>query len=90
MSTTILRTPDAWWVRTPGGAARIDTDATTTGGLLAEPEQIEAARGSKHDRRPGHPRPGVPGDGPLPGGGADDELRQPCEGRRVSTRTPSR
>ncbi len=46
MSTTILRTHDAWWVRTPGGAARIDTDATTTGGLLAQPEQIDAARGS--------------------------------------------
>ena len=47
MSITILRTADAWWVRTPSGAARIDTDATTTGELLAEPEQIEAARASK-------------------------------------------
>jgi len=47
MSTTILRTPDAWWVRTPGGAARIDTEATTTSGLLAERERIEAARGSR-------------------------------------------
>ena len=28
MSITILRTADAWWVRTPRGAARIDTDAT--------------------------------------------------------------
>ena len=46
MSTTILRTPDAWWLLTPGGAARIDTDATTTRGLLAEPERIEAARGT--------------------------------------------
>jgi 2-keto-4-pentenoate hydratase/2-oxohepta-3-ene-1,7-dioic acid hydratase in catechol pathway len=46
MSTTILRTPDGWWVRTPDGAARIDTDATTTGELLADPEKIEAARGS--------------------------------------------
>lgn len=46
MSITILRTPDAWWVRTPGGAARIDTDAATTGGLLEEHEQIEAARDS--------------------------------------------
>lgn len=45
MSITILRTPDAWWVRTPGGAARIDTEATTTSGLLAEREQIEDARG---------------------------------------------
>ncbi len=47
MSITILRTPDAWWVRTAGGAARIDTEATTTSGLLAEREQIEAARGSR-------------------------------------------
>jgi len=47
MSITILRTPDAWWVRTPGGAARIDTDATTTSGLLADHEQIQAARGAR-------------------------------------------
>ena len=47
MSTTILRTADAWWLGTPSGAARIDTDATTTGELLAEPEKIEAARASK-------------------------------------------
>jgi len=47
MSITVLRTPDAWWVRTSDGAARIDTDATTTGELLAAPEKIEAARGGK-------------------------------------------
>ena len=47
MSTTILRTADAWWVDTGDGAARIETDATTTGELLAEPEKIEAARSSK-------------------------------------------
>ena len=47
MSITILRTTDAWWVRNPHGAARIDTDATTTGELLGAPEKIEAARGSK-------------------------------------------
>jgi 2-keto-4-pentenoate hydratase/2-oxohepta-3-ene-1,7-dioic acid hydratase in catechol pathway len=46
MSLTVLRTADAWWVRNPSGAARIDTDATTTGELLAEPEKIEAARAS--------------------------------------------
>jgi 2-keto-4-pentenoate hydratase/2-oxohepta-3-ene-1,7-dioic acid hydratase in catechol pathway len=46
MSLTILRTADAWWVRNPSGAARIDTNATTTGELLAEPEKIEAARAS--------------------------------------------
>ena len=46
MSMTVLRTSDAWWVRTSAGAARIDTDATTTGELLIAPEKIEAARGS--------------------------------------------
>jgi 2-keto-4-pentenoate hydratase/2-oxohepta-3-ene-1,7-dioic acid hydratase in catechol pathway len=43
MSTTILRTADAWWVQTPEGAARIQTDAVTTAEILAEPERIEAA-----------------------------------------------
>jgi 2-keto-4-pentenoate hydratase/2-oxohepta-3-ene-1,7-dioic acid hydratase in catechol pathway len=47
MSITILRTTDAWWVVDAGGAARIDTQATTTGGLLADRGQIEAARGSE-------------------------------------------
>jgi 2-keto-4-pentenoate hydratase/2-oxohepta-3-ene-1,7-dioic acid hydratase in catechol pathway len=46
MSTTILRTPDAWWVSTPTGVARIETDATTTGELLADRERVEAARGN--------------------------------------------
>ena len=31
MSTTILRTADAWWVDTGHGAARIQTQARTTG-----------------------------------------------------------
>ncbi len=87
MSTTILRTADAWWVGTPDGAARIDTDATTTGELLAEPEKIEAARAEQDDRRPGHARPGVPGDGALPGRRADDQLRQPRQGRRAEPDT---
>jgi 2-keto-4-pentenoate hydratase/2-oxohepta-3-ene-1,7-dioic acid hydratase in catechol pathway len=46
MSITILRAADAWWVRTPGGAARIDTNATSTGELLVESAKIDAARGS--------------------------------------------
>lgn len=44
---TILRTADDWWVHTERGAARIDTDATTTGDLLAAPEAIDAASASK-------------------------------------------
>ena len=45
MTTSILRTADAWWVRTPAGAARIDTDAATTADLLADPGAIDAALG---------------------------------------------
>ncbi|MGI5461158.1 fumarylacetoacetate hydrolase family protein [Streptomyces sp. CA-249302] len=43
MSTSVLRTADAWWVLTPTGAARIETDATTTAELLADREAIVAA-----------------------------------------------
>lgn len=43
MSTSILRTADAWWVRTSAGAARIDTTATTTRELLTDREAITAA-----------------------------------------------
>ena len=46
MSITILRTADAWWVRTPRGAARVETDANTTGELLAAPERIDTASSS--------------------------------------------
>ncbi|MGW6929391.1 fumarylacetoacetate hydrolase family protein [Lentzea sp. NPDC054927] len=34
MSTSVLRTADAWWVETPDGATRIDTTARTTGELV--------------------------------------------------------
>jgi 2-keto-4-pentenoate hydratase/2-oxohepta-3-ene-1,7-dioic acid hydratase in catechol pathway len=47
MSITILRTVDAWWVRTPSGAAPIETEATTTGELLADRDRIEAARATR-------------------------------------------
>lgn len=47
MSLTILRTADSWWVHNTDGAARIDTDATTTRDLLADLETLEAARSSK-------------------------------------------
>ena len=47
MSITVLRTADAWWVRTPRGAARVETDATTTRELLAEPEKLHTAASSK-------------------------------------------
>ncbi|MCP2298698.1 2-keto-4-pentenoate hydratase/2-oxohepta-3-ene-1,7-dioic acid hydratase (catechol pathway) [Nocardia amikacinitolerans] len=43
MSVSVLRTADAWWVRTPAGAARIDTAATTTRELLADRAAIAAA-----------------------------------------------
>ena len=36
MTISVLRTADAWWVKTADGAARIDTAATTTAQLLAD------------------------------------------------------
>src|ERR1700730_14224350 len=43
MTTSILRTADAWWVQTTSGAARVDTDATITAELLADRSAIDAA-----------------------------------------------
>ena len=43
MTTSVLRTADAWWVQTPTGAAKIATTATTTGGLLADGAAIDTA-----------------------------------------------
>ncbi len=43
MTTSILRTADAWWVQTATGAARIATTARTTGELLADRAAIDAA-----------------------------------------------
>jgi len=45
MSTSILRTADAWWVGTPAGAVRIDTTARTTADLLADRRAIDEATG---------------------------------------------
>jgi 2-keto-4-pentenoate hydratase/2-oxohepta-3-ene-1,7-dioic acid hydratase in catechol pathway len=43
MTTSILRTADAWWVQTGTGAARIATAAVTTGELIADRAAIDAA-----------------------------------------------
>jgi len=43
VSISVLRTADAWYVQTAAGAARIDTGATTTAGLLADRDAITAA-----------------------------------------------
>lgn len=43
MSTTILKTADAWWVQTATGAAKIDTTAATTAELLADRGAIDEA-----------------------------------------------
>jgi 2-keto-4-pentenoate hydratase/2-oxohepta-3-ene-1,7-dioic acid hydratase in catechol pathway len=47
MSISVLRTVDAWWVVTPTGAARVDTDATTTAHLLADRSAVETAASSE-------------------------------------------
>jgi 2-keto-4-pentenoate hydratase/2-oxohepta-3-ene-1,7-dioic acid hydratase in catechol pathway len=43
MTVSVLHTADAWWVKTPDGAAQIDTAATTTAQLLADRAAITAA-----------------------------------------------
>ena len=43
MTVSVLRTADAWWVKTASGAAKVDTAATTTAALLADRPAIEAA-----------------------------------------------
>lgn len=43
MTTSVLRTADAWWALTPAGAVRIDTSARTTADLLADRAAIDVA-----------------------------------------------
>jgi 2-keto-4-pentenoate hydratase/2-oxohepta-3-ene-1,7-dioic acid hydratase in catechol pathway len=47
MTTSIVRTADAWWVHTPTGAARITTNAATTRELLADRAAVDAAAASR-------------------------------------------
>jgi 2-keto-4-pentenoate hydratase/2-oxohepta-3-ene-1,7-dioic acid hydratase in catechol pathway len=44
MTTTVLRTADAWYVQTDAGAVKIDTAATTTAQLLRDRADIDDAR----------------------------------------------
>lgn len=46
MTTTILRTTDDWYVATPAGAVRINTEAQTTGDLLRDRSAIADAERS--------------------------------------------
>ena len=91
MSITILRTADAWWVR---HARRRRPHRHRRHDHRRAARRPRADRGRPWPARttvdPASPRPGVPGDGALPGGGADDELRHPREGLGARTRTPSR
>jgi len=46
MTVSILRTAEGWWVQTASGAARVNTDAATTGQVLANHAAIEDAANS--------------------------------------------
>ncbi|CAM4401285.1 Ureidoglycolate lyase [Mycobacterium basiliense] len=46
MTVSVLRTAEAWWVKTPAGAAQIGTATPTTAALLADRAAIEAAASS--------------------------------------------
>ncbi|MBV8928870.1 MAG: fumarylacetoacetate hydrolase family protein [Mycobacteriaceae bacterium] len=43
MTISVLRTADSWWVKTAAGAAKVRTNAATTGQLLADRAAIDAA-----------------------------------------------
>ncbi|WP_208722251.1 fumarylacetoacetate hydrolase family protein [Rhodococcus qingshengii] len=43
MSISVFRSTDSWWVKTPDGAAEIDTPATTTAELLRDRAAVSAA-----------------------------------------------
>jgi 2-keto-4-pentenoate hydratase/2-oxohepta-3-ene-1,7-dioic acid hydratase in catechol pathway len=43
MTTTVLRSADAWYVQTDTGAVKIETTATTTGELLRDRPAVDAA-----------------------------------------------
>ena len=80
MTTSVLRTADAWWVQTPTGAARIATTATTTARTARRPRRHRPPR--PHEPSGRTPRAGLPRDRALPGRRADDELRIARQGRR--------
>jgi 2-keto-4-pentenoate hydratase/2-oxohepta-3-ene-1,7-dioic acid hydratase in catechol pathway len=42
MTVSVLRTADAWWLKTANGATRIETSANSTGALLADRAAIAA------------------------------------------------
>src|ERR1700738_908170 len=46
MTISILRTADAWWVQTPSGAARVNSDAATTAEMLDNRAAVDAAANS--------------------------------------------
>jgi 2-keto-4-pentenoate hydratase/2-oxohepta-3-ene-1,7-dioic acid hydratase in catechol pathway len=46
MTISVLRTADAWWLKTADGAAKIDTAATSTAALLGDRPAIDAAANS--------------------------------------------
>jgi 2-keto-4-pentenoate hydratase/2-oxohepta-3-ene-1,7-dioic acid hydratase in catechol pathway len=46
MTISVLRTADAWWVQKADGATRVDTEARTTGDLLADRNSVVAALSS--------------------------------------------
>ena len=43
MTVSLLHTADTWWLKTTNGAAKLDTKATTTAGLLADRAALDAA-----------------------------------------------
>ncbi len=80
MTTTVLRTADAWYVRIGSGAVKIDTAATTTAELLRDRAAIDAATDRAAAVSVDRLDLVSPVTTPVSGGRPDDELRVPRQG----------
>ena len=81
MTTSVLRTADAWWVQTATGADESTPLRPPPASCCATGPPIEP-RNASPTLSPSNLAPGLPGDHPVPGGSPDDELRVARQGCR--------
>ena len=90
MTTSVLRTADAWYVATPDGAAKIDHQGRDDGRTAGDRDGDRRRGGQPRHRAGRLPRPRFSGHRAVPGRRPDDELRLARRRTRDSTRTRCR